>query len=114
MLEYFLHDLLKKYFEQNFFHYDQRPITSLFAYNSHVKIAGMAYVNLNNEEENCVINLPNSLNHLLNKKNKINLLRSIKEKAEHLIIRKKFNSNFDVDFKPFKIKFFANKECSKY
>lgn len=89
ILEYFLHDLLKRCFEQNFFHYDQRPITSTFAYNSHVKIAGMAYVNLNNEEESTIVNLPKSINHLLNKKKKINLLQSIKEKAEHLLIRKK-------------------------
>lgn len=89
MLEYFLHDSLKRYFEQNFFHYDQRPITSAFAYNSHVKIAGMAYVNLNNEEDSAIINLPKSINHLLNKKKKINLLQSIKEKAEHLFLRKK-------------------------
>jgi hypothetical protein len=90
MLEYFLHDSLKKYFEQNFFHYDQRPVTSTFAFNSHLKVAGMAYVNLNNnEEESSVINLPNSISYLLNRKKKINLLHSIKEKAEHLIIRKK-------------------------
>ncbi len=85
-----MHDLLKKYFEQNFFHYDQRPITSTFAYNSHLKIAGMSYINLNNEEESSVINLPNSINYLLNRKKKINLLQSIKEKAEHLVTRKKF------------------------
>lgn len=89
MLEYFLHDLLKKYFEQNFFHYDQRPVTSTFAYNSHVKIAGMAYVNLNSEEDNSISNLPKSINHLLNRKKKINVLKSIREKAEHLLIRKK-------------------------
>lgn len=89
MLEYFLHDLLKKYFEQNFFHYDQRPVTSTFAYNSHVKIAGMAYVNLNSEEDNSISNLPKSISHLLNRKKKINVLQSIREKAEHLLIRKK-------------------------
>lgn len=89
ILEYFLHDLLKRYFEQNFFHYDQRPVTSAFAYNSHLKIAGMAYVNLNNEDESSIVNLPKSINHLLSRKKKINLLQAIKEKTEHLLIRKK-------------------------
>jgi hypothetical protein len=89
MLEYFLHDLLKRYFEQNFFHYDQRPITSTFAFNSHVKIAGMAYVNLNIEDDKSIANLPKNISHLLNRKTKINVLQSIKEKAKHLIIRKK-------------------------
>lgn len=90
MLEYYLHCLLKKSFDQNFFHIEQRPITSSFAYNSQVKIAGMAYANLNFDEEDSMSNLPNNLAHLLNKKKQINLLQSIKEKAEHLITRKKY------------------------
>ena len=98
MLEYFLHDLLKKSFEQNFYHYDQRPITSTFGFNSHVKIAGISYVNLNSEEDNALITLPNNVNHLLNKKKKINLLQSIRDKAEHLIVRKKYLTNFRYVF----------------
>jgi hypothetical protein len=88
MLEYYLHCLLKKLFDQNFFHYDQRPITSTFAYNGQVKIAGMAYANLNDEEES-ITSLPNNISHLLNKKKKISLLQSIREKAEHLLLRKR-------------------------
>jgi hypothetical protein len=50
----------------------------------------MAFMNLNvNEDDASITSLPSSLNHLLNKKKKINLLQSIKEKAEHLIVRKK-------------------------
>lgn len=55
-----------------------------------MKIAGISYVNLNSEEDNALINLPNNVSHLLNKKKKINLLQSIKDKAEHLIIRKRY------------------------
>jgi hypothetical protein len=54
-----------------------------------MKIAGISYVNLNSEEDNALINLPNNISHLLNKKKKINLLQSIRDKAEHLIIRKR-------------------------
>jgi hypothetical protein len=90
ILEYYLHCLLKKSFDQNFFHYDQRPITSMFAYNIQVKIAGMAYSNLNlDNDDDSVISLPHQINHLINKKKKINLLQSIKEKAEHLLVRRK-------------------------
>ena len=89
ILEYYLHCLLKKSFDQNFFHYEQRPVTSMFAHNIQVKIAGMAYSNLNYDEEDSVISLPQHIGHLLNKKKKINLLQSIKEKAEHLLIRRK-------------------------
>ncbi len=89
ILEYYLHCLLKRSFDQNFFHYEQRPITSMFAYNIQVKIAGMAYSNLNYDEDDSVISLPHQISHLINKKKKINLLQSIKEKAEHLLIRKK-------------------------
>lgn len=89
ILEYYLHCLLKKSFDQNYFHFEQRPITSSFAFNSQVKIAGMAYANLNFDEEDSMSNLPNNLAHLLNKKKQINLLQSITQKAEHLIIRKK-------------------------
>ena len=49
----------------------------------------MAYVNLNNEEDSTIVNLPKSINHLLNRKKKINLLQAIKEKTEHLLTRKK-------------------------
>lgn len=84
-----MHCLLKKSFDQNFFHHDQRPITSTFAFNSNIKIAGMAYANLNIDEEESVISIPHNISHLLNKNKKINLLQSIKEKAEHLILRKK-------------------------
>ncbi|CAF0980842.1 unnamed protein product [Brachionus calyciflorus] len=90
ILEYYLHCLLKKSFDQNFFHNDQRPITSTFAFNSSVKIAGMAYANLNlQDEEDSVISVPQNISHLLNKNKKINLLQSIKDKAEHLILRKR-------------------------
>lgn len=89
-----MHSLLKKSFDQNFFHYDQKPITSTFAYNSQVKIAGMAYANLNFDDEDSVISVPQNVSHLLNKKKKINLLQSIKEKAEHMIIRKRFLLSF--------------------
>ena len=78
-------------FDQNFFHYDQRPITSTFAYNGQVKIAGMAYSNLVDDEDS-ITSLPNNISHLLNKKKKINLLNSIREKAEHLIIRKRYET----------------------
>jgi mediator of RNA polymerase II transcription subunit 17 len=88
ILEYYLHSMLKKSFDQNFFHYDQRPITSTFAYNGQVKIAGMAYANLHDAEDS-VTSLPNNISHLLSKKKKINLLASIREKAEHLILRKR-------------------------
>ena len=88
ILEYYLHSLLKKSFDQNFFHYDQRPITSTFAYNGQVKIAGMAYANLIDDEDS-ITSLPNNISHLLGKKKKINLLHSIREKAEHLIMRKR-------------------------
>jgi hypothetical protein len=91
ILEYYLHSLLKKSFDQNFFHYDQRPITSTFAYNGQVKIAGMAYSNLVDDEDS-ITSLPNNISHLLNKKKKINLLNSIREKAEHLIIRKRYEA----------------------
>ena len=50
----------------------------------------MAYANLNTEEDSSIVNLPNNINHLLNKKKKLNLLQAIKERAEHLIIRKKY------------------------
>jgi hypothetical protein len=84
-----LHSLLKKSFDQNFFHHDQRPITATFAYNSQVKVAGMAYVNLSIDEEDSLISFPNNISHMLVKKKKINLLQLIREKAEHLILRKR-------------------------
>lgn len=97
LLEYYLHNLLKKSFDQNFFHYDQRPVTSVLSGNTQVKIAGMVYYNLSSgaatatptDEEDSVISVPHQLSHLLNRKKKINLLQSIKEKAEHLILRKR-------------------------
>lgn len=94
LLEYYLHCLLKKSLDQKFFHFEQRPITSSLAYNSQVKMAGMSYANLNFDEEDSMSNLPSHLAHLLNKKKQINILQSIKEKAEHLIIKKKLNICF--------------------
>lgn len=90
LLEYYLHDLLKRLFDQNFFHYDQRPITSTFAFNSQIKIAGMSYANMVNNEEDSITILPKSVNNILNRRRKINLLQSIVEKTEHLILRKKY------------------------
>jgi hypothetical protein len=49
----------------------------------------MAYVNLSIDEEDSLISFPNNISHMLVKKKKINLLQLIKEKAEHLILRKR-------------------------
>jgi hypothetical protein len=56
---------------------------------SQVKVAGMAYVNLTIDEEDSLISFPNNISHMLIKKKKINLLQLIREKAEHLILRKR-------------------------
>ena len=83
-----MHCLLRKFFEQNFFHYDQRPVTSTYVFNSQVKLAGMAYANLGVDDEDALVGMPNNITRLLNKKRKINLLQLIKAKAEHLILRR--------------------------
>jgi hypothetical protein len=56
-----------------------------------IKLAGMSYMNLSNEDDESVasVSLPKNLAQLLNKKKKINLLNSIREKTEHLLMRKK-------------------------
>ena len=67
-LEHVLYQLLRNYFHQTFTHIDQRPITSIIAYNYPIKLAGLTY----------------SKDYTIKR---ICILQTIKDIAEHLLIR---------------------------
>lgn len=67
-LEHTLYQLLRNYFNQTFTHIDQRPVTSVIAYNYPIKLAGLNY----------------SKDYTIKR---ICILSTIKDIAEHLIVR---------------------------
>ncbi len=70
LLEYLLNQLLRKYFLQNLTYMDLRPVTSMIAYNHKVKNAGITF-----SKEYAT--------------KRLSLLQSIKDIAEHILVKKK-------------------------